>query len=392
MPHELFLTAVVPDESTLKARSVLGGVCEMRERHSFTKVRYIRRTDPALKGLHTIKELQKEKGPSLPLWQELHQILAKQPYVLQVLIDITPEVLVAPQSTSTSTAVVPPTRPRRLRFNDLPDPLNKNNPPSITQRKMLEITDHHLDKILADNKFTTKAESVEESYNWWLNNVEYALTRISIVPPSDPPAPPQQVPNVAALQPLAPYWILYVRVQVESTPERMQHGYGLLKQALKDLSGIFDFKVFDRRTGSHESSYVDNDPSPADGQDETNEDFTSQESSRSSDEGRTRDSSDDVSCFDPTERPNFGSFSGPEHYNPYFLDSDDDHDYDGDDDDDDDEEEEEEDSMPSPGDGVRTTPTRSLSPHPEDAQLFRRPPTPVTPTRTRRGKGGARTC
>ncbi|KAK3684188.1 mediator complex, subunit Med18 [Podospora appendiculata] len=244
MPHELFLTAIVPDESMLKARAVLGGVCEMRERHSFTKVRYVRRTDPSPKGLHTIKELQKEKGPNLPHWQEMHQILAKQSYVLQELIDITPEVvLLAPRST----VIVPPSRPRRLRFSDLPDPLNKNNPPAITQRKMLEITDHRLDKILADNKFTTKAESVEETYSWWLNNVEYALTRLSIVPPSDPPAPPQQVPSVAALHPLAPYWILYVRVQVQSTPERMQHGYGLLTQALKNLSGIFEFKVFDRR-------------------------------------------------------------------------------------------------------------------------------------------------
>lgn len=49
---------------------------------------------------------------------------------------------------------MPADKSRRLRFSDLPDVLSARNPATNTQRKTLEINDHRMEKILADNKFT----------------------------------------------------------------------------------------------------------------------------------------------------------------------------------------------------------------------------------------------
>jgi mediator of RNA polymerase II transcription subunit 18 len=71
--------------------------------------------------------------------------------------------------------------------------------------------------------------------------------------PLDPgPAAPQQVPDLASLEPFAPYWILTVRAKVDSLPtatmpSRMKQGQAQLVQVRERLEGVFEFKVFDRR-------------------------------------------------------------------------------------------------------------------------------------------------
>ena len=92
MPHEIFLAAIVPEPDLNKARALLGGFTEMRERHQFTRIQHYQPQDPTVKGFPTIKELQKERGPNTPQWQELHQILVRQPSALQVRTKITEEV------------------------------------------------------------------------------------------------------------------------------------------------------------------------------------------------------------------------------------------------------------------------------------------------------------
>ena len=93
--------------------------------------------------------------------------------------------------------------------------------------------------------FSQKAEAVEESYHWWLNKIEYVLTKVYPVPAGNAPA--QEIPDLDALSPLAPFWVLHIRAQVESSPERLQNGQDQLAQLQKQLIGIFDFKAFDRR-------------------------------------------------------------------------------------------------------------------------------------------------
>ncbi|KAK3386879.1 mediator complex, subunit Med18 [Podospora didyma] len=238
MHHEIFLTAVVKDADIPVAMAVLGGMTEMREQRQFTRVRYLQR-DAAVKGLPTIKEIQKEKVPTTAQYTELHQILLKQSYLLQERVNITDDLRPA------ESAEVPAEKPRLLRWSDLPDPATTRTSAFTTQRRMLEISDRRVEKVLADNKFTTKDETIELSYQWWLNGVEYALVSIFRVP-VDPEAP-NKIPALPDLKPFAPIWMLYVRVQIESNHERMQQAYVQLQQAQKDLVGLFEFKVFDRR-------------------------------------------------------------------------------------------------------------------------------------------------
>lgn len=91
MPHEMFLSAVVRDADVPKARALLGGFTEMRERHQYTRIQHYEPQDLAVKGFQAIKELQKERGPNVSQWQELHQILVRQPSTLQVRISVTEE-------------------------------------------------------------------------------------------------------------------------------------------------------------------------------------------------------------------------------------------------------------------------------------------------------------
>ncbi len=79
--HELFLTAVVPDEDASQARAVLQGFCMTRERHHFTHVVYYQ---PQGLGLPAVKTTVKNGLPqNAKLWAELHQILSKQAYLVQ---------------------------------------------------------------------------------------------------------------------------------------------------------------------------------------------------------------------------------------------------------------------------------------------------------------------
>ena len=91
-----------------------------------------------------------------------------------------------------------------------------------------------------------------ESYHWWLNNIEYVLTKAHALPATasqeQPPAPSsQEVPDADWLTALAPFWVLDVRAQVESKPEPIQSGQEQLAQVQQRLLGVFEFKSFDRR-------------------------------------------------------------------------------------------------------------------------------------------------
>ena len=93
MPHEIFMTAIVPDADAPKARSVLTGMTEARERHRYIKVRFMQREEASPKSLDKLKELGKDtRNPNAARWQELLQTLLAQSYIIQERIDITSEI------------------------------------------------------------------------------------------------------------------------------------------------------------------------------------------------------------------------------------------------------------------------------------------------------------
>lgn len=144
------MTAVVAAADVANARTLVGAFTEMRERRQFNRIQHFEPQDLAIKGLPKAKELQKERAPNGALWQELHQILVKQPSTLQVRTRITDEVNSAQAGEAVAIAV---NKPRVLRWTELPDPSSSRIPPFITQRRILEISDGRMEQILADNRF-----------------------------------------------------------------------------------------------------------------------------------------------------------------------------------------------------------------------------------------------
>jgi len=271
MTYEIFLAACIQDADVQKARTIVSGVTERHERHQFTRVQHYEPQDPTVKGFPTIKQLQKDRAPTTPQWQELHQILVKQPSFFQLRADITEDVQNA-QPRNDTTVAVPPGKAGIVRWTDLPDPENSQFP-FTTQRRVLEIADPRAETILADNKFRfacyaislsffcayliaalsrPKSDLIEESYSWWFKGIEYELVRTFMLPPNPNSAASRQIPNPSSLKPISPLWLLYVRANVDSTPpasmpERMKQAQGRLGQVREMFKGVFSFKVFDRR-------------------------------------------------------------------------------------------------------------------------------------------------
>jgi mediator of RNA polymerase II transcription subunit 18, fungi type len=97
-----------------------------------------------------------------------------------------------------------------------------------------------------DPRSSPRSGALLESYHWWLNNIEYVLSKVHTIP-ADAYSQETAIPDLDSATPLAHFWILEVRAQVESKPELIQSGQDRLAQTQKRLLGVFEFKVFDRR-------------------------------------------------------------------------------------------------------------------------------------------------
>ncbi|KAL2140027.1 hypothetical protein VTI28DRAFT_4335 [Corynascus sepedonium] len=256
MTHESFLAATVLEEDGATARAILRGVTESRERHYFTRVQHYKPLDSTSRGLPTVKQLQKERTLTTAQWQELHQILVKQPSVVQVRTDITEEVENALSHHRAGgeaiPANIPPGKHCALRWADMPDPESPQRPPFIAQRRVVDIDDPRAPAILADNKFGATSDLIEESYCWWSQGIEYCLTRMFVVALEGDSISADQVPNPALLKPIGKIWILYVRAKVDSSPpttmpERVKQAQAQLVRVREQLKGVFDFPAYDRR-------------------------------------------------------------------------------------------------------------------------------------------------
>lgn len=266
MPVEVFLTTVVPSADTTKARSVLHGFTETRSvTHRFTRVRHVRRRDLNVRGIPILKSLQSSnpRPDSLPQWQDLHSALSRQQYMLTERLDVTQEIEAA-MSSSQPVPLSEQTQKgeRVLRWNDFPDPPNPRVAQTVMQRKQIDIREPGplLEQHLADSGFSVDNEYIEEAYHWWHNNnLEFVLWRQYNDLPQQPAPlvqtpnqPNWMVPDLNKIEPVAPFWMLYVRALVDANPvdkmaERMAEAHTRLGRVEKDLEGVFKFMVFDRR-------------------------------------------------------------------------------------------------------------------------------------------------
>ena len=153
MTYDIFLTACIQDADVQKARTIISGVTERRERHQFTRIQHYEPQDPSVRGFSTIKQLQKDRASATgaPPWQELHQILVKQPSFFHLRTDITEETRNA-QTQNSAAVHVPAGKLSVVRWTDLPDPENARFP-FATQRRVVDVADSKAEAILAENKF-----------------------------------------------------------------------------------------------------------------------------------------------------------------------------------------------------------------------------------------------
>lgn len=94
-----------------------------------------------------------------------------------------------------------------------------------------------------------KAERVQESYIYCLDDVEYALKRNLHFPQDSASAGSIRptLPPASDLQP-DPFWILHLRnIIQEPTPELSNLAVKLLMSAKQNLGTCFEFKQVDRR-------------------------------------------------------------------------------------------------------------------------------------------------
>jgi mediator of RNA polymerase II transcription subunit 18, fungi type len=105
---------------------------------------------------------------------------------------------------------------------------------------------------LTPNRF--KSQVIEESCFFFNDDIEYVLTRWHKLPPADNLA----LPAWDALIPVDPTggWVFLIRTHVfeENSPDKMKRALDDLTAAQKQLSGIFEFKVVDRR--AHDTRLV----------------------------------------------------------------------------------------------------------------------------------------
>lgn len=157
-----------------------------------------------------------------------------------------------------------------LRWTDIPDPTSKD---AVTIRKKLEIANQRdLANMLKANFYESvvtntclirthawltdtrfKSEAIEESYNYFRDGIEYSIVRYRSFPDASTgggTAPHRVLPALDETEPVGGGgWLVQVRAIVadDSTPDSIRAAHDSLVAAQAELTGVFDFHVFDRR-------------------------------------------------------------------------------------------------------------------------------------------------
>ncbi|PTB63144.1 hypothetical protein BBK36DRAFT_1127356 [Trichoderma citrinoviride] len=255
--YELFLTALVEDSDINTALAVLSGFCSMQPWESTSRVLYFQGPSRP-SGITNQRSLEKPiRKDVAQLWKELHQNLSRQSFVLQARYEILKDRDLGPSAEPVDLDTVPGI----LRWTDFPDP--PRNQPLLAQRKKVELWDQRkLLSVLQENNHQLKTETVEETYRFFRDDVEFCLTRHYFVGPlenyvplsSKPAAPTAPMPTLPAWDSLTRVdaqnrWILQVKAHVvqDNKPDEIKKAQDQLLKFRADLEGVFDFKVFDRR-------------------------------------------------------------------------------------------------------------------------------------------------
>ncbi|KJZ79701.1 hypothetical protein HIM_01170 [Hirsutella minnesotensis 3608] len=255
--YEVFLTGFVEQNDFSAARAVLSGFCAMPPWETVSRVLYYQ-GPPKPTGLSNQTSIEKPLRKDIAyLWKDLHQSLSRQSFVLQVRYEINKDRDLGPSSAPADLDAAP----GLLRWTDFPDP--PHGRPLLTQRKIVEIWDQKkLPSAMRDNSYEFKAETMEETYRFFRDEIEFRLTKHYFVQQiteytplesrSQPsPGPCATLPAWDALTPvdMQGRWILQVKAHVlqDNKPDEIRKVQDRLMSIRSELEGAFDFKPIDRK-------------------------------------------------------------------------------------------------------------------------------------------------
>ncbi|KAK2021267.1 hypothetical protein LX32DRAFT_699513 [Colletotrichum zoysiae] len=244
--YELFLTTLVDDDDIQAACSVLGGLCAMPAWQSLHRVLYFK--GPAKPGgISNQNSIVKTPRKDIQmLWKDLHQQLSRQSYILQARYEVFKDKDFGPNAPEVDFNA----RPGTLRWTDFPDP--PQNRSSVTQRKKTEIWDQkNLMAVMRDNNYQFKSEAVEETHQFFREDVEFCLSRHYILQMNGDNGPLTQTAPWETMSPADPgrRWMFLIKVHVhqDNKPDEILKAHEQLANIRRELEGVFDFKLFDRR-------------------------------------------------------------------------------------------------------------------------------------------------
>ncbi|EGX88550.1 Mediator complex subunit Med18 [Cordyceps militaris CM01] len=274
--YEIFMTTTVEDADFTPACSVLEGLCSMKPWESVIRVLYYQ-GPPRPAGLSNQTSMEKPIRKNLaPLWRELHQNLSRQAFVLQARYEILKHRDFGPEATPMDLDATPGI----LRWTDFPDP--PHGKPLLTQRKLVELWEQRaLPSILNDNQHQyaytfpqrtsirpandrrrLKGETIEETYRFFREDVEFSLTRhymfksiltyqphVSGTGRGSPPA--TSLPAWDDITPVDSQWRWIVQVKThvlqDNKPDEIRKAQDTLIALRNELDGVFDFRAIDRK-------------------------------------------------------------------------------------------------------------------------------------------------
>ncbi|ROT40433.1 hypothetical protein SODALDRAFT_321781 [Sodiomyces alkalinus F11] len=244
--YELFLSTFIADEDIKPTCSILSGLCAMPPWESLQRVLFFK--GPARpNGLSNQSSFVRTTRKDVPaLWKELHQQLSRQSYILQARYEVFKD-----KDFGTDTPANFDSRPGVLHWTDFPEPPQKGS--FVTQRKKTEIWDQqNLLSIMRDNNYLLKCEAIEETYQFFRDDVEFCLFRHYLLPPSGDGKPLAVLGDwETTFSPTDPgkRWLFMVKVHVlqDNQPDEVRKAHEKLTNIRRELEGVFEFKVFDRR-------------------------------------------------------------------------------------------------------------------------------------------------
>ncbi|KAH7305985.1 mediator complex, subunit Med18 [Stachybotrys elegans] len=256
--YELSLTATVEASDLDATCAVLSGVCGMPPWESIQRVLYFQ-GPPRPAGISNQSSNDKpiRKETTGQVWKELHQNLSRQSYVLQARYEVSKDDGMGPNAPPMDLDATPGI----LRWTDFPDP--PRGQPLLIQRKKIELWDQtRIPSILRDNQHQFKNETIEETYRFVRDDVEFTLVRHHPIRPiveyvpfetrTNAPAPP--ISNLPSWESLAPIdqqdrWILQVKTHVlqDNQPEEIRKAQEKLLAIRSEFDGVFNFRPIDRK-------------------------------------------------------------------------------------------------------------------------------------------------